>query len=67
VISASDDGTLTMWDLAMGQQLASVALETGAQCVAGAPDGVSIVAGDEMGSVYCLNFLEPGAAVVAVV
>ena len=39
VVSASDDRTLKVWDLATGQQLASITLEAGIQCVAVAPDG----------------------------
>jgi len=61
-ISASDDGTLKMWDLATGQQPASIALEAGVQCVAGASDGMTIIAGDAAGNVYCLRYLEPGVA-----
>jgi len=35
-----------------------VALEGALRCVAIAPDGVTILAGDAAGSVYCLRYVE---------
>jgi len=43
-----------------GQELAMVALECALWCVALAPDGATILAGDGAGSVYCLRYVEGG-------
>ena len=61
-ISGSFDSVLKVWNLVTGQQLASITLETAVQCVAVAPDGATIVAGDAAGNVYCLCYLAPGVA-----
>jgi WD40 repeat protein len=61
VISASADRMLKVWDLATGQALASIALEDRIQCVTVAPDGVTLVAGDAAGNVYCLRYQETTA------
>jgi WD40 repeat protein len=57
-ISASDDRTLKVWDLETGRELATAALEGGLQCIVVAPDGASILAGDLVGNVYCLKYVE---------
>jgi WD40 repeat protein len=57
-ISASRDHTLKVWNLPTGQELATVALESALHCVAFAPDGVTILAGDAAGNVYCLRYVE---------
>jgi WD40 repeat protein len=57
-ISASDDRTLKVWELATGRELATVALESVPHCVTIAPDGVTIVAGDRAGNIYCLQYVE---------
>ena len=49
-ISGSFDSVLKVWNLVTGQQLASITLETAVQCVAVAPDGATIVAGDAAGN-----------------
>ena len=54
-ISGSNDNTIKVWDLATGNVIASFTGESPiASCVI-APDGVTIVAGDESGSVYSLR------------
>ena len=57
-ISASSDRTLKVWDLATGQEMATIALEGSLPCVAIAPDGVTIVTGDGAGNIYCLRYVE---------
>jgi len=57
-ISASNDRTLKVWELATGRELATVALEGVPHCVTIAPDGVTILAGDGTGNVYCLHYVE---------
>jgi len=59
-VSASWDNTLIVWDLDAGRALALVTLEASVSRAAVAPDGVSLVAGDEGGNVYCLEWREPG-------
>lgn len=61
VISAAYD-TLKVLNLVTGQRLASITLEAKASSAAVAPDGMTIVAGDVAGNVYCLSYHEPGAA-----
>jgi WD40 repeat protein len=58
VISASHDCTLKVWDLATGQLLSSIAPDAPVECVAVAPDGATFFAGDRMGDVYCLCYVE---------
>jgi WD40 repeat protein len=57
-ISASEDRTLKMWELETGRELATAALEGGLQCITVVPDGVTILAGDGVGNVYCLQYVE---------
>ena len=69
VLSASDDRTLTLWNLETGEELASIHLEGVMTCVAVVPpramdtnqpiDQFTIVAGDAAGNVYCLEVVEP--------
>lgn len=56
-IAASYNGTLKVWDLQTGQELAAVALEGVLGCAALAPDGVTILTGDVAGNVYCLRYM----------
>jgi WD40 repeat protein len=57
-ISTADDHTLRVWSLQTGQELATVALDRMLECVALAPDGVTILTGDGAGNVYCLRYME---------
>ena len=57
-ISASDDKTLKVWELETGRELAAVRLAGALHCVAVATDGITILAGDGAGNVYCLRFVE---------
>ncbi|MEG3960518.1 WD40 repeat domain-containing protein, partial [Microcoleus sp. herbarium2] len=54
-ISGSDDNTLKVWDLASGNVIASFTCKSSIASCAIAPDGVTIVAGDESGRVYLLR------------
>ena len=54
-ISGSDDKTLKVWGLSSGNVIASFAGESSIASCAIAPDGVTIVAGDESGRVYFLR------------
>jgi WD40 repeat protein len=56
-ISASHDRTLKVWELKTGRELATAALECGLQCIVVAPDGVTILAGDRAGNIYCLKYV----------
>ena len=53
-LSWSADGTLKVWDLASGCEIASLALEAGV-CHAAVGSGGYIVAGDSAGNLYCLE------------
>jgi len=57
-ISASFDRRLKVWELETGRELATAALEGMVCCVAIAPDGVTVLAGDGAGNVYCLQYVE---------
>lgn len=54
-ISGSLDNTIKVWDLWSGNLIASFMGESSIACCAIAPDGVTIVAGDESGLVYFLR------------
>jgi WD40 repeat protein len=62
VVSASDDQTLKVWELQTGRELATVALENVPQSVAVAPDGTTVLVGDEAGNLYCLRYVDPNAS-----
>jgi WD40 repeat protein len=57
-ISGSDDRTLKVWNLKAGQELATVALDGASYCIAVAPNGFTILAGDWATNVYCLQYVE---------
>jgi WD40 repeat protein len=61
-VSASWDQTLKVWDLASGAMLAEITLDAAIRFVAVAPDGVTLLAGDEGGNLYCLHYCAPIAA-----
>ena len=55
MILVSDDNTITVWDLTTGNVIASFTGESSIACCAIAPDGITIVAGDQSGRVYFLR------------
>lgn len=55
VITASDDWMVTLWDIAAGCEVTTLALDTEARRVAISPDGSMIVAGDGAGDVYAFG------------
>ena len=58
-VSSGADGTLRLWDLVAGRELACAVLVHSARCVAitlGQP--LPTVAGDAAGGVYCLEWVE---------
>ncbi|HAC63994.1 MAG TPA: hypothetical protein DCF68_10760 [Cyanothece sp. UBA12306] len=57
VISGSRDKTVKIWDLVTGNCIATFTAEASITCVAVAPDGVSIVAGDSSGKVHFLQLI----------
>jgi hypothetical protein len=59
-ISASADGPLIVWDLERGDVVATFSGDGGMTTCAVAPDGVTIVAGDESGRVPLLRLEEAG-------
>ena len=56
VFSIANDYTLYVWDLNSGKRLANAALDGLLSCITIAPDGESILVGDEAGNVYCLIY-----------
>ncbi|MBS0018032.1 MAG: hypothetical protein KFF72_17065 [Arthrospira sp. SH-MAG29] len=54
-VSGSRDKTLILWNLATGEELASFTAEAEFKACALAPDGVTLVAGDESGRVHFLR------------
>ena len=56
-VSASDDRTLKVWNLDTGELIVSITLDGSLQCVALSLDGVTVMAGDAAGSVYCLELM----------
>jgi WD40 repeat protein len=58
-VSGSRDCTLRLWDLATGQAIATFTADSGVYSCAIAPEGRTIVAGDELGGVHFLRFVEP--------
>jgi WD40 repeat protein len=59
VATASEDHTLAVWDIRSGQLLASLALDGMILSAAWDRDGRALIAGDEGGNVYCLEYREP--------
>ena len=56
LLSIADDYTLCVWDLNSGKRLAIATLDGMLSCITIAPDGESILAGDQAGNVYCLDY-----------
>jgi WD40 repeat protein len=60
-LSASDDRTLRVWDLTRAAALGCFAGDSGFLACAWAPDGRTVVAGDQLGRVHFLRFEIPGS------
>jgi len=58
-VSASHDKTLKIWDLETGTQISTFIGESSISCCAVSPDGLTIVAGEQLGCVHFLR-LEGG-------
>ena len=54
-ISGSDDNTVKVWNLETGEVIASFTGDGSINCCAVAPDGVTIVAGEQLGRVHFLR------------
>jgi WD40 repeat protein len=57
-VSASDDRTLRLWDLESGKEIVTFTGESGMDSCAIAPDGQTIIGGDESGRVHFLRLVE---------
>ncbi|MTJ15633.1 WD40 repeat domain-containing protein [Dolichospermum sp. UHCC 0299] len=55
LISGSDDNTIKIWDLATRKEIATFTGESPITCCAVAPDGVTIVAGEQSGRLHFLR------------
>jgi WD40 repeat protein len=55
VVSGAKDNTVKVWDLDSGQVLMTFWADAAVEACAVAPDGVTIVAGDELGHVHFLR------------
>jgi WD40 repeat protein len=56
IASGSQDRTAAVWDAASGEHLASLALDGPIKFVNWAPDGRTLIAGDDGGNVYRLDY-----------
>lgn len=54
-VSASDDNTLKVWDISTGKEIVQFIGESPMHCCAAAPDGKTIVAGEQSGRVHILR------------
>ena len=61
-VSASNDNTLKVWDLATGSALVAITLDAPISCVQLARDDVTIVSGDDAGNIHCLRYCDPRRA-----
>jgi WD40 repeat protein len=59
-VSASGDKTLKVWDLTTGQAVLSLAAAVPFYCCAIAPDGKTMVAGDDAGAVHFVEWVGAG-------
>jgi WD40 repeat protein len=57
-VSGSVDETVRLWDLESGEEIAAFTGEAKMRTCAAAPDGCTIVAGDESGQVHFLRLVE---------
>ena len=62
VVSGSDDNTVKVWELGTGREVCSLVADAVVCSCAVAPDGISIVAGDEAGRIHFLRFHSGAAA-----
>ena len=56
-LSAGDDGTVRLWDLASGDQLAVFTADASFRCCAVTPAGRFAIAGDGRGQVHVLEIV----------
>jgi WD40 repeat protein len=59
VVSASNDKTLKVWDIATGKTICTRAIDAQLSSCALTPDGRTIVAGDAMGAVHFVDWVRP--------
>jgi WD40 repeat protein len=57
-VSASDDRTLRVWDLESGKEIAAFTGEDAVNNCVIAPDGQTMIAGDDSGRVHFLRLIE---------
>jgi WD40 repeat protein len=60
-VSASEDNTLKVWDLAVGQSLATLETHAHLRCCAITPDCKALLAGDVAGALHILDWRGAGA------
>ena len=58
IVSGSDDGRMAVWDLRTGARLATLALDGAITCLRWHPADRFLVAGDEIGNLYCLEYCQ---------
>ncbi|MGB1109443.1 MAG: hypothetical protein ACPG4N_03760, partial [Gammaproteobacteria bacterium] len=58
-VSASDDGTLRVWDLELGVQMAIFTADAAVSPIAIIEDGPRFIAGDRAGRIHYLEYIEP--------
>lgn len=59
-VSGSYDNTLKLWDLQTGKEISTFIGDSSIVCCAVSPDGLTIVAGEQLGRVHFLR-LEGGS------
>ena len=57
-VSVSTDGTLRVWDLESGKEIAAFTAENLIQCCGVAIEGRTIIAGDDSGRVHLLRLVQ---------
>lgn len=61
-VSASEDGTLKVWEVESGREVATFSADVDMLCCAIGSDGM-VIAGDEGGCVHLLRLEVPGRSV----
>jgi len=56
IVSGSDDRTVAVWDLQTGERLAALALDGAIVCLTWHLEDRSLVVGDRVGNLYCLEY-----------